>query len=73
MSDDLKNQWTDLPEFASDKVGGKIIFCTDEFFAAAERMIKFNEPESKHILTSWVWMDGGNQDANALKVMTGVF
>lgn len=61
MTKDLKKpKWTNLPEFASDKVGGKIIFCTDEFFAAAERMIKFNEPESKkHILTkSGVWMDG---------------
>ena len=43
FKDIKKPKWTNLPEFASDKVGGKIIFCTDEFFAAAERMIKFND------------------------------
>ncbi|MEE6476723.1 hypothetical protein FKM82_011193 [Ascaphus truei] len=55
-----------LPEFlqmnnlASENVGGKVLFATDDWFAAAENLLKKNDPECKPGLFTEFgkWMDG---------------
>lgn len=55
-----KPDWINLPEFASDKSGGKIIFCSDEFFAPAKRVILHDPPiaQKNKLTKNGVWMDG---------------
>jgi allantoicase len=47
-------------ELSADKVGGKILFATDEWFAAASDVIKYDEPVWKEGLFTeqGKWMDG---------------
>eukprot|EP00040_Diaphanoeca_grandis_P028909 m.168205 g.168205 ORF g.168205 m.168205 type:complete len:377 (+) comp31504_c0_seq1:157-1287(+) len=49
-----------LIELASDKVGGKILFATDEWFAPAPMMINFEDPVWKEEVytVQGKWMDG---------------
>uniref|UniRef100_A0A0C9RL28 Allantoate amidinohydrolase n=1 Tax=Fopius arisanus TaxID=64838 RepID=A0A0C9RL28_9HYME len=50
----------ELDEVASEKSGGKILFATDDWFAAAENLLKDGEPEWKEdVFTEFgKWMDG---------------
>nr|XP_021509248.1 probable allantoicase [Meriones unguiculatus] len=52
--------FTQLIDMASECVGGKILFATDDFFAPAENLIKSNSPSFKeHEYTEFgKWMDG---------------
>nr|XP_035959307.1 probable allantoicase isoform X2 [Halichoerus grypus] len=52
--------FTQLADMASDAVGGKILFATDDFFAPAENLIKSDSPSFKvHEYTEFgKWMDG---------------
>ncbi|XP_015334987.1 probable inactive allantoicase [Marmota marmota marmota] len=49
-----------LVDMASESVGGKILFSTDDFFAPAENLIKSDDPSFKeHEYTEFgKWMDG---------------
>ncbi|XP_063977668.1 allantoicase-like [Diachasmimorpha longicaudata] len=50
----------ELDEVASEKSGGRILFATDDWFAAAENLLKDCEPEWKeNVFTDFgKWMDG---------------
>ncbi|XP_017715768.1 PREDICTED: probable allantoicase, partial [Rhinopithecus bieti] len=52
--------FTQLMDMASESVGGKILFATDDFFAPAENLIKSDSPCFKeHEYTEFgKWMDG---------------
>ncbi|XP_077009210.1 putative inactive allantoicase isoform X2 [Tamandua tetradactyla] len=52
--------FTQLIDMASESVGGKILFATDDFFAPAENLIKSDPPIFKeHEYTEFgKWMDG---------------
>uniref|UniRef100_A0A8C5LDV9 Probable inactive allantoicase n=1 Tax=Jaculus jaculus TaxID=51337 RepID=A0A8C5LDV9_JACJA len=52
--------FTQLIDLASENVGGKVIFSTDDFFAPAENLIKSDSPSFKeHEYTEFgKWMDG---------------
>ncbi|XP_012512401.1 PREDICTED: probable allantoicase [Propithecus coquereli] len=52
--------FTQLMDLASESVGGKILFATDDFFAPAENLIKSDGPSFKeHEYTEFgKWMDG---------------
>ncbi|XP_062935041.1 probable inactive allantoicase [Cynocephalus volans] len=52
--------FTQLIDMASESVGGKILFSTDDFFAPAENLIKSDSPSFKeHEYTEFgKWMDG---------------
>ncbi|XP_008059862.1 probable allantoicase [Carlito syrichta] len=52
--------FTQLIDMASESVGGKILFATDDFFAPAENLIKSDNPIFKeHEYTEFgKWMDG---------------
>ncbi|KAJ3081136.1 hypothetical protein HK102_002554 [Quaeritorhiza haematococci] len=49
-----------LAELASESVGGKVLFATDDFFAVAENMIKRGEPvwDESRYTEFGKWMDG---------------
>ena len=53
-------KYTELNDLASDAIGGKIIFATDDWFATAENLLKNFQPEWKeHEFTECgKWMDG---------------
>ena len=50
----------DLPDLASETIGGAAILCNDEFFAEKENLLKPHEAEWKeHAYTDrGKWMDG---------------
>ncbi|XP_052501374.1 probable inactive allantoicase [Budorcas taxicolor] len=52
--------FTQLIDLASESVGGKILFATDDFFAPAENLLKRDNPSFKeHEYTEFgKWMDG---------------
>nr|XP_048295773.1 probable inactive allantoicase isoform X1 [Myodes glareolus] len=52
--------FTQLIDMASECVGGKVLFATDDFFAPAENLIKSDSPSFKeHEYTEFgKWMDG---------------
>ncbi|XP_053444527.1 probable inactive allantoicase isoform X2 [Nycticebus coucang] len=52
--------FTQLIDMASEAVGGKVLFATDDFFAPAENLIKSDNPSFKeHEYTEFgKWMDG---------------
>ncbi|XP_037054073.1 probable allantoicase isoform X2 [Peromyscus leucopus] len=52
--------FTQLIDMASECVGGKVLFATDDFFAPAENLIKSSSPSFKeHEYTQFgKWMDG---------------
>ncbi|XP_058143915.1 probable inactive allantoicase [Dasypus novemcinctus] len=52
--------FSQLSDMASESVGGKILFATDDFFAPAENLIKSDPPAFKeHEYTEFgKWMDG---------------
>jgi allantoicase len=54
------SEFTDLPDLASDTVGGAAILCNDEFFAEKENLLRAHEAEWKeHAYTDrGKWMDG---------------
>ncbi|XP_034944182.1 allantoicase-like isoform X2 [Chelonus insularis] len=60
MSEKSKWNFSELNELASEKNGGKVIFATDEWFAAADNLLKDDEPVWKEgIYTNYgKWMDG---------------
>ncbi|XP_069870747.1 probable inactive allantoicase [Dipodomys merriami] len=52
--------FTQLVDMASESVGGRILFATDDFFAPAENLLKSDSPSfNKHEYTEFgKWMDG---------------
>ncbi|KAM6221085.1 putative inactive allantoicase [Rhynchocyon petersi] len=62
----VESKLTSVPNFirlidmASESVGGKVLFATDDFFAPAENLIKIDAPRFKeHEYTEFgKWMDG---------------
>ncbi|XP_060566892.1 allantoicase-like [Ruditapes philippinarum] len=52
--------FTDYNDLASDQVGGKVLFATDDWFAPAENLIKDESPVFKEgeITDYGMWMDG---------------
>ncbi|XP_040849853.1 probable allantoicase [Ochotona curzoniae] len=52
--------FTQLVDMASEAVGGKVLFATDDFFAPAENLIKSDSPSFReHEYTEFgKWMDG---------------
>lgn len=55
-----KPKFTELNDLASEKVGGKILFSTDDWFAEAENLLKPEPPVWKEgVFTEFgKWMDG---------------
>eukprot|EP00048_Salpingoeca_helianthica_P001390 m.48911 g.48911 ORF g.48911 m.48911 type:complete len:388 (-) comp11430_c2_seq1:66-1229(-) len=53
-------KFADLTDLAAEKVGGKILFSTDDWFAPAHNMLKDGEPEWKEGVYTECgkWMDG---------------
>ncbi|MFC6673683.1 allantoicase [Marinobacterium aestuariivivens] len=56
-ADDLSKRW---PNLADDRFGAEILFCTDDFFAAASRMLSHTAPVWKEGFfdDNGKWMDG---------------
>src|SRR5712691_2461360 len=54
------NSVHDLPDLASERLGGRVLYATDDFFAEKENLIKQSEPVWKeHEYTDrGKWMDG---------------
>eukprot|EP00729_Bicosta_minor_P006093 gene6093-9232_t len=52
--------WVHLTELASSKVGGKMLFSTDEWFSEASNMVRYEEPEWREdeFTEQGKWMDG---------------
>ncbi|XP_044515500.1 LOW QUALITY PROTEIN: probable allantoicase [Gracilinanus agilis] len=58
-TDDIPS-FIQLTDLASENVGGKILFATDDFFAPAENLLKKNRPtyKPKEYTEFGKWMDG---------------
>ncbi|KAJ1427327.1 galactose-binding domain-like protein, partial [Ochromonadaceae sp. CCMP2298] len=55
----MDTDFADLPNLASPQLGARIVFATDEWFAAADNMIADTEPVSNDDYTPFgKWMDG---------------
>ncbi|WP_240476444.1 allantoicase [Marinobacterium rhizophilum] len=54
---DLSARW---PNLADDRLGAEVLFCTDDFFASASRMLSHTDPQWKEGLfdDNGKWMDG---------------
>ncbi|MCB0445151.1 MAG: hypothetical protein KDC68_05765, partial [Gelidibacter sp.] len=56
----MENKLTTYTDLASDKIGGQVLYCTDDFFAEKENLIK--EGRGIFIADKYTdrgkWMDG---------------
>lgn len=52
--------WTKLHDLAVDRVGGKVLWCTDDFFAEKENLVKYEPPIwiADKYTDRGKWMDG---------------
>ncbi|KAK8731582.1 hypothetical protein OTU49_007379, partial [Cherax quadricarinatus] len=59
-SRDQKPKFAELNNLISEKLGGRVLFTTDDWFAVAENMLKENEAEWKEgeFTECGKWMDG---------------
>lgn len=62
--------FVDLNDLACSRVGGEVMFATDDWFAVAENVLKSGVKECSHHTASG-WMDG-KQGAREFLGMTGV-
>ncbi len=60
MTPETANDFTDLPDLASEALGGAALACNDEFFAEKENLLRVHAAEWKeHAYTDrGKWMDG---------------
>ncbi|MEH6516730.1 MAG: allantoicase [Halioglobus sp.] len=60
MSDSNENYWRNYTDLVSERVGGRALACSDEWFAECENLVKQSDPifRQGHFVATGQWMDG---------------